>query len=156
MNHPAFPSVPVPLADEPAALLLAEALSRVPAGFPSPAQDHTQRPIELNELLVPRPLSTFLFQVAGDSMVGAGIYDGDKLVVDRSIEPKHGYIVVACVDGDFTCKRLYKRAGLVKLVSANLAYPPIVFSDGQEMSVWGVVTWNLRQVLPTRFGRSVS
>ncbi|MCA8448899.1 LexA family protein [Burkholderia vietnamiensis] len=150
MNAVLTPSVPVPLADEPAALLIVETLSRVPAGFPSPAQDHVQRTIDLTSILAPRPLSTFLFQVAGESMSGAGIHDGDKLVVDRSIEPKHGYIVVACVDGDFTVKRLFKRAGVVKLMPANPAFGPIVFSDGQEMSVWGVVTWNLRQVLPTR------
>ncbi|SDG95149.1 DNA polymerase V [Paraburkholderia phenazinium] len=144
MNHP------VPLVEDPAALHIVETLCRVPAGFPSPAQDHTQRRIDLNEVLVLNPLSTFLFNVEGDSMKGAGIQHGDKLVVDRSIEPKHGLVVLACVDGEFTVKRLYRRAGIVKLVPANPAYEPIVFSDGQEMSVWGVVTWNLRQVLATR------
>lgn len=144
MNHP------VPLAEDPAALLIVETLCRVPAGFPSPAQDHAQRRIDLNDVLVLNPLSTFLFNVEGDSMSGAGIWDGDKLVVDRSIEPKHGLIVLACVDGEFTVKRLYRRAGVVKLVAANPAYPPIVFADAQEMTVWGVVTWNLRQVLATK------
>jgi DNA polymerase V len=150
MNHPAFPSVPIPLSEEPAALFIAEALSRVPAGFPSPAQDHTQNRVDLNEILILNPLSTFLFHVSGDSMKNAGIVDGDKLVVDRSIEPKHGQVVVACVDNEFTVKRLYRRAGVVKLVPANPDFPTIVFSDGQEMTVWGVVTWNLRQVLATR------
>ncbi len=150
MNHPAFPNVPIPLSEEPAALFIVEALSRVPAGFPSPAQDHTQNRVDLNEILILNPLSTFLFHVSGDSMKNAGIVDGDKLVIDRSIEPKHGQVVVACVDNEFTVKRLYRRAGVVKLVPANPDFPTIVFSDGQEMTVWGVVTWNLRQVLATR------
>jgi len=150
MNRPAFPNVPIPLSEEPAALFIVEALSRVPAGFPSPAQDHTQNRVDLNEILILNPLSTFLFHVSGDSMKNAGIVDGDKLVVDRSIEPKHGQVVVACVDNEFTVKRLYRRAGVVKLVPANPDFPTIVFSDGQEMTVWGIVTWNLRQVLATR------
>jgi DNA polymerase V len=150
MNRPAFPNVPIPLSEEPAALFIVEALSRVPAGFPSPAQDHTQNRVDLNEILILNPLSTFLFHVSGDSMKNAGIVDGDKLVVDRSIEPKHGQVVVACVDNEFTVKRLYRRAGVVKLVPANPDFPTIVFSDGQEMTVWGIVTWNLRQVLVTR------
>jgi DNA polymerase V len=144
MNHP------VPLAADPAALGIVEVLVRVPAGFPSPAQDHTQRRIDLNDVLVLNPLSTFLFNVEGDSMRDAGILDGDKLVVDRSIEPMHAQIVLACVDGEFTVKRLYRRGGMVKLVAANPAYAPIVFRDAQEMTVWGVVTWNLRQLLATR------
>ncbi|WP_244125531.1 LexA family protein [Burkholderia gladioli] len=116
MNHP------VPLVEDPAALFIVEALSRVPAGFPSPAQDHAQRRIDLNDVLVLNPLSTFLFNVEGDSMSGAGIWNGDKLVVDRSIDPKHGLIVLACVDGEFTVKRLYRRAGLAKLYKPGFRY----------------------------------
>jgi DNA polymerase V len=140
-------NLPVPLAECPDSATIVELLTRVPAGFPSPAQDHTQKRIDLNEVLVLNPIATFLFEVEGDSMIGAKIFDGDKLIVDRSIEPVHGRIVLACVDGEFTVKRLYKRAGIVRLHAANPNYPPIVFVDGQEMTVWGVVTWNLRQVL---------
>ena len=125
---------------------LTELDARVPAGFPSPAQDHTRRRIDLNEILVLNPLSTFLFQVEGDSMTGERIFDGDRLIVDRSIEPQHGHIVLACVDQEFTVKKLYQRAGTVRLLPANPRFAPIEFHEGQELSIWGVVTWNLRQL----------
>ncbi|SAL45688.1 LexA repressor [Caballeronia sordidicola] len=83
-------------------------------------------------------------------MIDARIFDGDRLIVDRSVEAVHGRIVLACVDDEFTVKRLYKRAGVVRLHAANPAYLPITFAEGQEMSVWGVVTWNLRQLLHPR------
>lgn len=143
-------NTPIQLSENPAALQIVEAISRVRAGFPSPAQDHVERRIDLNEVLVLNPLSTFLFTSEGDSMIGAGIWPGDKLVVDRSIEAKHGLIVLACVDGEFTVKRLYRRGGRIRLDAENPAYQSIVFRDAQEMSVWGVVTWNLRQMLATR------
>lgn len=138
---------PIPVAECAEAALITQLFATVPAGFPSPAQDHTQKRIDLNEVLVLNPLSTFLFEVAGDSMIGARIFDGDKLIVDRSIEPLHGRVVLACVDGEFTVKRLYRRGGEVRLYPANPNYQPIRFSEGQELTVWGVVTWNLRQVL---------
>jgi DNA polymerase V len=138
---------PIPLSADSAALTLVEVLSRVPAGFPSPAQDHTQKRIDLNEVLVLNPVATFLFQVEGDSMVGARIFDGDRLIVDRSVEALHGRIVLACVDDEFTVKTLYRRGRQVRLLPANPAYEPITFVEGQELTVWGVVTWNLRQVL---------
>lgn len=136
---------PTPLPDDLGELLVIDA--KVPAGFPSPAQDHTQKRVDLNEVMVLNPLSTFLFQVAGDSMIGAGIFDGDRVIVDRAIEPQHGYIVLACVDGEFTVKKLDRRAGRVRLLPANPHYHPIELREGQEMSVWGVVTWNLRQLV---------
>jgi DNA polymerase V len=93
---------PILISAESEALTLVEVLSRVPAGFPSPAQDHTQKRIDLNEVLVLNPVATFLFQVEGDSMTGARIFDGDRLIVDRSIEALHGRIVLACVDDQGT------------------------------------------------------
>jgi DNA polymerase V len=139
-----MPSAPTPLPDLTVELTALDA--RVPAGFPSPAQDHTRRRIDLNEILVLNPLSTFLFQVEGDSMTGERIFDGDRLIVDRSIEPQHGHIVLACVDHEFTVKKLYNRGGKVRLLPANPRYAPIEFCEGQELTVWGVVTWNLRQL----------
>ena len=97
-------TVPTPLPDALGELLAIDA--KVPAGFPSPAQDHTQKRVDLNEVMVLNPLSTFLFQVAGDSMIGEGIFDGDRVIVDRAIEAQSGYIVLACVDGEFTVKKL--------------------------------------------------
>lgn len=143
-------SRPIPIADDADGSYLIEVLAKVPAGFPSPAQDHTQKRIDLNDVLVLNPIATFLFQVEGDSMVDARIFDGDRLIVDRSVEAAHGRIVLACIDDEFTVKRLYKRAGIVRLHAANPAYAPITFVEGQEMTVWGVVTWNLRQLLHPR------
>lgn len=119
----------------------------VSAGFPSPAADHTQKRIDLNEQLVRNKAATFIFKVKGDSMTGIGIYANDALLVDRSIEPKHNNIVLAVLNNDFTVKRLYKRGGVVKLVAENLIYPPIVIKEGDDFSVWGVVTYNLHKLL---------
>lgn len=115
-------------------------ICRLPAGFPSPAQDYVDQSLDLNEYLVRNKTATFFFRVAGWSMRDAGISDGDLLVVDRSIDPKHGHIVVASVDGDFTVKKLYRRSGVVELRPANPDFKPIPFSDGQELVIWGVVT----------------
>ena len=118
----------------------------MPAGFPSPAADHTQKRIDLNDHLIRNKEATFIFKVKGDSMVGAGIYEGDALVIDRSIEAKHNNIVLAVLNNEFTVKRLYKRGGVVKLVAENNLYPPIVVKSGEELSVWGVVTYNLHKL----------
>jgi DNA polymerase V len=142
MNAPSLLATGVPVS-------LVSIDAKVPAGFPSPAQDHTQKRIDLNEVLVLNPLSTFLFQVQGDSMEGERIFDGDRLVVDRSVEAVHGRIVVACVDGEFTVKKLFRQGPVVRLLPANPKYAPLEFKEGQEVSIWGVVTWNLRKVLHT-------
>jgi DNA polymerase V len=118
----------------------------MPSGFPSPAADHTQKRIDLNDHLIRNKEATFIFKVKGDSMVGAGIYEGDALVIDRSIEAKHNNIVLAVLNNEFTVKRLYRRGGVVKLVAENNLYPPIVVKSGEELSVWGVVTYNLHKL----------
>ncbi|MFM8983508.1 MAG: LexA family protein [Spartobacteria bacterium] len=119
--------------------------AKVQAGFPSPADDHMERSLDLNEHLVANPASTFFVRVQGDSMRDAGICDGDILVVDRSLEPKDRQIVVAMLDGDFTVKRLRKREGKVFLEAENSAYPPIEVSGGQELVIWGAVTFVIHQ-----------
>lgn len=119
---------------------------KVPAGFPSPAADHTQKRIDLNEHLIRNKEATFLFRVKGDSMIGTGIYEGDTLVVDRSVEPKHNSIVLAVLNNEFTVKRLYRRGGVVKLVAENPIYPPRVIKPEEELTVWGVVTFNLHKL----------
>lgn len=120
---------------------------KVPAGFPSPAADHTRKRIDLNEHLIRNREATFIFRVKGDSMTGIGIYEGDELLVDRSIEAKHGNIVLAVLNNEFTVKRLHRRGGVVKLVAENPIYPPIVVKDGEELTIWGVVTRNLHKLL---------
>lgn len=122
--------------------------STVQCGFPSPAEDHAQKRLDLNELLINQPDATFFMRVRGPSMREAGIDDGDYVVIDRSIEPKHGQVVLAVVDGEFTIKRLFRRAGRVKLQAANPTFSDIEFRDGQELTIWGVVTWTLKGLLP--------
>jgi DNA polymerase V len=109
--------------------------------FPSPAQDYELAELDLNQRLITNPPATFFMQVSGDSMTGVGIYPGSLLVVDKSKTPKSNSIVVALVDGELMVKRLYKRGNVIKLLSENAAYPPIVFSEDQELIVWGVVTY---------------
>lgn len=119
---------------------------RIAAGFPSPADDYVEDRLDLNEYLVQRKESTFFLKVNGHSMVGAGINDGDLLVVDRSLEPAHGSIIIAAVDGELTVKRLSVKNGGVFLMAENPDYPPIEVKDGQEMMIWGVVTNAIHKV----------
>ena len=110
------------------------------AGFPSPAEQYLEPPLDLNELLVKRPAATFFVRVTGDSMTGAGINDGDILVVDRSLRPASGDVIIASIDGDFTVKTYRSDSGGVRLVPANPAYPAICLKQGQELDYFGKVT----------------
>jgi DNA polymerase V len=134
---------PVLASDTP--LLVSLLRNRVCAGFPSPAEDLGAQRIDLTALLVTHPQATYFLKASGHSMVEAGIFDGDIMVVDRAVKPRHGHIVVAVVDGDFTVKRLYQRAGRVKLRAANVTFPEIVPKDGQTIEVWGVVTATIKR-----------
>jgi len=118
----------------------------VPAGFPSPAQDYVEKSLDLNELCITHPAATYFVRVSGDSMIGEGIFDGDILVVDRALEAKHGYIVVAAVDGELTVKKLCTHPRPA-LIPANPAYKPIVFEDGQHLELFGVATSIIRNLL---------
>jgi DNA polymerase V len=119
---------------------------RVSAGFPSPAADHTEKRIDLNEHLISNFDATSLFRVKGDSMIDAGIFPNDVLLVDRSIEARHNHIVLACVNNEFTLKRLYRKGGVVKLLAENKMYPPITFKQEDELRIVGVVTFNLHKL----------
>ena len=112
----------------------------VVAGFPSPAEQYLEPPLDLNELLVKRPAATYFVRVEGDSMSGAGISDGDLLVVDRSLRPADGDVIIASVDGDFTVKTYRRDADGVRLEPANPAYPTICLRTGQELDYFGKVT----------------
>ena len=118
----------------------------VPCGFPSPAEDHAAKRVDLNEVLIKHPLATYLMRVRGASMREAGIDDGDVVLVDRAIRPAHGHVVVAVVDNEFTVKRLWKRGSNLKLQAANPTYPDIVPRDGQTVEVWGVVTTMIKKM----------
>ena len=117
----------------------------VVAGFPSPAEQYQETPLDLNELLVKRPAATFFVKVQGDSMSGAGINDGDLLVVDRSLRPADGDIIIASVDGDFTVKRYRSKGGKIALEPANPNYPTIVLKHGQELDYFGKVTASIHR-----------
>jgi DNA polymerase V len=118
---------------------------RIPAGFPSPAAEYVEDGLDLNEYLIPRKSSTYIFTVVGYSMSRVGILDGDKVTVDRSIESRHGHIVIAVVNNEYTIKRLYRHGGIVELRSENPDYQPIRFAGLDELQIWGVVTGALRK-----------
>jgi DNA polymerase V len=120
--------------------------SLVPAGFPSPAEDYTEAGIDLNQKLVPHPNSTFLVRVEGDSMIGAKIFTGDLLVIDRSVEAKTGDVILAVVDGEFTVKRYKLHPRGVILEPANPRFDPIVVRGDMTFQIWGVVTNTIRSI----------
>ena len=119
--------------------------SKVQAGFPSPADDHSDGELDLNELVIRRPAATFYARAEGESMRDAGIFDGDLLVVDRSLKPDTGNIVVAVLNGCLTVKRLTRREGQWLLVSDNPAHVTIPVPEDDECLIWGVVTFSLRR-----------
>ena len=119
-------------------------LFRVPAGFPSPAEDYVEGRIDLNRDLIKHPLSTFYIRVSGDSMVGAGILPGALLVVDRAVEAHDGHVVVARINDELCVKRLSMNdEGRIWLLSENELYPPIEITEGMDFEVWGRVVYSI-------------
>ena len=115
-------------------------VSPVSAGFPSPADDAIEKSLDLNELLIRHPASSFFLRVEGSSMIGAGIEHGDLLLVDRAVEPTSGRIVIAVINGELTVKRLqYSRQGWPYLCPENPDYSPIAISEETDCHLWGVV-----------------
>lgn len=115
-------------------------------GFPSPADDYLDRPLDFNELLIENPAATFAVRIAGESMIGAGLFAGDIAIVDRSKTPRSGSIVLALVDGEFTIKRYLRRDGGVVLEAENRAFPVIAITEGMQFEVWGVVKNSIRML----------
>jgi DNA polymerase V len=120
-------------------------LCGISAGFPSPADDYIDRLLDLNELLIKNPPATFFVRVAGDSMTGAGINNGDTLIVDRSIEAANGKIVIAVVNGELTVKRLVKSNNSYRLIAENPNYAPLEINEESQFEIWGVVTSVIHQ-----------
>ncbi|HHF7365107.1 TPA: LexA family protein [Legionella bozemanae] len=120
--------------------------SKIQAGFPSPADDYIEGYLDLNTKFIKHPSATFVLQATGDSMVEAGIFSGDWLLVDRSIEPSDGRIVIAAVNGELTVKRLSKKGRMVQLLPANPKFKPIDITQECEMVIWGVVTLVLHEL----------
>lgn len=119
--------------------------SRVEAGFPSPADDYKERSLDINDYLIDHPEATYFVKVSGNSMIEAGILDGDILVVDRMLDAVHNKIIIAEIDNQFTVKRLYKKNGVIKLVAENKEYPDITMTDQAQLNVWGVVVGCIRK-----------
>lgn len=134
--HSAVPGVPLPLP---------YADGGVRAGFPSPAQDYIAETIDLNDLLIDHPASTFFARVRGDSMLDADIHDGDLVIVDKSLTAQHGDLAICCLDGDFTLKRIRVGDDGIWLMPANSRYRPIRVSENDDFVVWGIVTHTIRK-----------
>jgi DNA polymerase V len=121
--------------------------NRISCGFPSPADDYVEGILNLNEKLIPRPSSTFLVRAEGDSMNGAGIFEGDLLIVDKSITPAHNQIVIAVVNGEFTVKRLLYRFPKTFLQPENPKYKTLEITAEMGFLVWGTVTYAIHGFL---------
>ena len=126
--------------NEPEVVALPLFTGKVAAGFPSPADDYIEKTLDLNELLIQKPAATFFVRAEGESMLGAGIHPNDILVVDRSIEPVSGKIVICALNGELTVKRLKNNEGKLVLGAENPDYPDLVIDGDMDMVVWGVVT----------------
>ena len=128
-------SLPLPIADE-----------GIRAGFPSPAQDFMDLSIDLNQELVKHPSSTFYGRVKGDSMIDAGVHDGDVLIIDKSLEPKDGDMAVCFIDGEFTIKYIKIEEKVIWLVPANKNFQPIRVTEDNNFLIWGIVTYCITRI----------
>lgn len=127
-------------------VLLSMAPVPVACGFPSPAQDYYEGPLNLTDMLVDDQAATFVVRASGESMTAAGISDGDELLVDRSKRPRSGDIIVAVLDGELTIKRLEITPGGVVLRAENSTHPDIAVAELSELKVWGVATYCLHHL----------
>ena len=121
-------------------------LNFVQAGFPAPGDELEAGALDTNQLLVKNPAATFFMRVSGSSMQDLGIFDGDIVVVDKSLESRDGDIVVAILNGAYTLKRFIRKGGLVQLAPANKNFPTLEIGESDELSIWGVVTFVLRSI----------
>lgn len=117
----------------------------VTAGFPSPANDYIEKELNFKELFIRNESSTFFVQVSGNSMINAGIYDEDILVVDKSLNPLDNSIIVCFVDGEFTVKRVTKMEGSYYLIPENPSYKPIKIDENSDFRLWGIVTFAIHK-----------
>ncbi len=147
-RQPVLARDPQPVSLIPSTVALTVFASRVPAGFPSPADDYVEDVIDLNRHLIihGHEPATFIVRVEGWSMIGAGIHDGDEIVVDRALSPRQGDIVVAIVNGDLTVKRLGKMGNELALLPENPHFKPRTFKEQETLEIWGVVTRCLRKL----------
>ena len=121
--------------------------NNISAGFPSPADDFKEIRISLDKEIIKNEEATFYARVDGESMLGAGLNDGDLIVIDRSEEPKNGSIAVCFLDGEFTVKRLKLKNKEIYLMPENSKYSPIKSGEGNELSIWGIVTYVIKKMI---------
>jgi DNA polymerase V len=120
--------------------------AKLKAGFPSPADDYVEERLDLNKYLIKNPASTFFARVSGDSMIGAGIYDGDILIIDRSVQPREQSILVCAIDGEFTIKRIKKiDEDTIYLMPDNPDFEPIKVSRDNDLIIWGTVIYSVHK-----------
>lgn len=118
----------------------------IKAGFPSPAADFEENRISLDRYIIKNPDSTFFAKASGDSMINAGINDGDLLVIDRSLEPRNNVIAVCYIDGEFTIKRIHKTKDKIYLLPENENYKPIEITPENDLIIWGIVTHTIKKM----------
>lgn len=121
-------------------------LCSIPAGFPSPAEDYLDRPLDFNELLITHAAATFAVRITGNSMIDAGIHPGDIAVVNRALTPVDGNVILAIVNGDFTVKRFRRKGDAAWLEAANETYPELRLGDGVEFECFGVIKNSIRML----------
>ena len=117
----------------------------VQAGFPSPAEDYKEERLDLNKKLITNPSSTFFVRVTGNSMSGDGIYDGDLLIVDKSLSPRNDSILICFIDGEFTLKRVVARKDGFYLLPSNAEFDSILIDPESDFRLWGVVTYSIKK-----------
>ncbi len=127
-------------------LLIPLVTETISAGFPSPAEDYIELGIDLNKYLIKNPISTFFLRVSGNSMNNSGIYNNDLLIIDRSIKPNPGHIVVAILDGEFTLKRLIKKQDTYYLKADKENYPAINLYEYIDIQIWGVAIYSIHEL----------
>ncbi|MFQ5787467.1 MAG: LexA family protein [Thermodesulfobacteriota bacterium] len=116
-------------------------ISRMPAGFPSPASDYVEQKLDLNEYLIKHPAATYFVRVEGDSMINAGIFENDVLIVDRALEARNNDVVVAVLNGELTVKRIHYKNDRAFLIADNPDYNPMEITPEMDFNIWGVVTY---------------
>ena len=134
------------LEEDSSVLLIPLAQGSVSAGFPSPAEDYIELGIDLNKYLIKNPISTFFLRVSGNSMNNAGIFNNDLLIIDRSINPHPGHIVIALLDGEFTLKRLIKEKNNYYLKADKENYPAINLYEYVDIEIWGVAIYSIHEL----------
>ena len=118
----------------------------ISAGFPSPAEDFLDKKLDLNDYLIKNPSATFFVKVNGNSMINAGISDGDILIVDRSLEPSDGKVVIGIINGEFTVKRIVKKGKKIFLKPENENFKPIEIIEDMDFKIWGVVAYTIHKI----------